>query len=161
LGTVNGIAATLGKETTRPDHVSAVTNLVSLVTMTTKRRSDPSLGLNAAVAAVLNGERVAAGMTFDQLADVSGISKQQLMRLLSTTQRHIDVEVLGLLADIFQTTSAEIVVAAQRRMDRPARETEEDLARRLAREALANQTSRRSQPARQHGDNARNQSNSA
>lgn len=84
-----------------------------------KRESDPSKGLNAAVAAVLNGERVAAGMTFDQLADVSGISKQQLMRLLSTTKRHIDVEVLALLAGIFHSTSAQIVSAAQERLERP------------------------------------------
>jgi transcriptional regulator with XRE-family HTH domain len=84
----------------------------------TKRQSDPAQGLNAAVAAVLNGERVAAGMTFDELATVSGVSKQQLMRLLSTTKRHIDVEVLELLAASFGTTSARVVAAAQERLAR-------------------------------------------
>lgn len=101
---------------TCPDHVSAVPNVVSLVTV--KRESDPAQGLNAAVAAVLNGERVAAGMTFDQLADASGISKQQLLRLLSTTKRHISLEVLDILAPIFVTTPGRIIASAEERMAR-------------------------------------------
>lgn len=110
----------------------------------TKRESDPAQGLNAAVAAELNGERVSAGMTFDQLADVSGISKQQLMRLLSTKRRHIDVEVLALLAGVFHTSSAQIVAAAQERMTRPGWNTstvltpaEEEEARAAMRAAMA------------------------
>lgn len=78
-----------------------------------KRESNPAQGLNAAVAAVLNGERVAAGMTFEQLADVSGISKQQLLRLLSTTKRHITLE-----AEKFNTTTPQVIAAAQERMSR-------------------------------------------
>jgi transcriptional regulator with XRE-family HTH domain len=115
----------------------------------TKRQSDPAQGLNAAVAAVLNGERVAAGMTFDELATVSGVSKQQLMRLLSTTKRHIDVEVLELLAASFGTTSARVVASAQERLARTPEATR-------AREAMRAELLRREGT---RGDNEDNEDN--
>lgn len=107
----------------------------------TNRERDPAQGLNAAVAAVLNGERVSAGMTFDQLAKVSGISKGQLMRLLSTTKRHIDLDVLEDLAHIFNAEPETILAAATERLSRtrPAGVDPDDEAdaRRIMRDAMA------------------------
>lgn len=68
---------------------------------------------------MLSGERVAAGMTYDDLAGVSGISKRALMRYLSTKDRHIDVHVLDTLAGVFRTTPVHIMAAATERLNRP------------------------------------------
>jgi transcriptional regulator with XRE-family HTH domain len=75
-------------------------------------------GLNAAVAATLNGERVAAGLTFDQLATRVGVSKRQLMRLLSSAERDIDVNVLAALAVAFGMKSSDVMTLAEERMRR-------------------------------------------
>lgn len=82
---------------------------------------DRSGGLNGAVAAVLNGERAAAGITFDQLGKDVGLSKRTVLRLLSTTERDIDVEVLAAMAERFGMTPVEVIEAAQKRMERTAR----------------------------------------
>jgi transcriptional regulator with XRE-family HTH domain len=79
---------------------------------------DPGKGLNAAVAATLNAERVAAGLTFEGLADLVGISKRTLMRQLSTTERHIDVADLADLAAVFRLTSSDVLRMAEERMGR-------------------------------------------
>lgn len=79
--------------------------------MTTSPR--PRDGINAAVAATLNGERVAAGLTFDELAARTGISKRTLMRLLSTVERDIDVNVLAAIADVFGLTPAQTIARAE------------------------------------------------
>lgn len=76
-------------------------------------------GLNAAVAATLNGERTAAGLTHDDLAELSGVNKRTLMRLLKA-QRDIDVNVMAALAAVFNLTPAELLAKAedwQRRTD--------------------------------------------
>lgn len=85
----------------------------------TERVKDAGQGLNAAVAATLNAERVAAGYTFEGLADLSNISKRTLMRQLSTKERHIDIDDLATLAGVFGLTVSEVIGMAQARMDRP------------------------------------------
>lgn len=82
---------------------------------------DPSTGLNSAVAAVLNGERTRAKMTFDALATASGLSKRTVMRQLSTLERHIDVTDLAIYAAIFNMTPGEVVAEAQQWMRRQER----------------------------------------
>lgn len=82
---------------------------------------DPGKGLNAALAATLNGERVAAGMTFDALAAATGISKRTLLRQLSTMERHIDVSDVAAIAEQFNLTAVEVFVMAEQRMERAGR----------------------------------------
>lgn len=82
------------------------------------RPFDPAVGLNAAVAAVLEGERAAARMTLQELADVSGVSYRTLQRLLSSRDRHIDLATLDQLARAFRTTPERIIAGAQERMAR-------------------------------------------
>lgn len=87
--------------------------------------NDPDMSLNDALAATLNGERVRAGLTFDALATKSGISKRQLMRLLSTAERDIDVPVLDTLAAVFHTSSSQLVADAEEWRSRPSGDTHE------------------------------------
>jgi transcriptional regulator with XRE-family HTH domain len=82
---------------------------------------DPRKGLNAAVAATLNAERVAAGLTFEGLADLVGISKRTLMRQLSTEsseRRHIDVADMADIAAVFRLTASDVLRMAEERMGR-------------------------------------------
>lgn len=79
---------------------------------------DPSDGLNAALAATLNGERVASGMTFDELADASGIPKRTLLRKVSTTERHLNVEDVSRIAAAFNLTVVEVLARAEDRLRR-------------------------------------------
>lgn len=81
--------------------------------------SESSRGLNAAVAATLNGERVAAGMTFDQLAERTGMSKQTLMRLLSTRKRHLTIAAVAAIAEAFGMSVPDVFAHATERMRRP------------------------------------------
>lgn len=98
---------------------------------------DPTKGLNAAVAAVLNGERAAQGMTFDDLARTSGLSKSTLLRLLGSNlekRRDIDVAQLYSLAVALGMTPVDVFQAAVARMDRQARATRDEFTlRRTAR----------------------------
>lgn len=82
---------------------------------------DPAKGLNAALAATLNGERVASGMTFDGLAAATGISKRTLMRQLSTMERHIDISHVAAMAEAMGLTVGEVFVAAEARLERGRR----------------------------------------
>ena len=79
---------------------------------------DPGKGLNAALAATLNGERVASGMTFDELAAKTGISKRTLLRQLSTTERHIDISHVAVIARAFGLSVVEVLARAEERMER-------------------------------------------
>lgn len=85
---------------------------------------DPSKGLNAALAATLNGERAAAGMTFDQLAAATGISKRTLLRQLSTTERHIDIADAATIAAQFNLTLADALTMAEARLARTSKGVE-------------------------------------
>ena len=82
---------------------------------------DPSTGLNAALAATLNGERVASGMTFDELATETGISKRTLLRQLSTTERHIDIDDAARIASAFGLSVVDVLTTATERLDRTLR----------------------------------------
>lgn len=82
---------------------------------------DPAKGLNAALAATLNGERVASGMTFDQLAAATGISKRTLLRQLSTMERHIDITDAANIAAQFDLTLGQALAMAEERMGRTHR----------------------------------------
>lgn len=79
------------------------------------------MGLNAALAATLNGERAAAGVTFEQLAAATGISKRTLLRQLSTMERHIDVADAASIAAQFDLTLAQALMMAEERMNRRPR----------------------------------------
>jgi len=79
---------------------------------------DPAKGINAALAATLNGERVAAGMTFDQLAAATGISKRTLLRQLSSMERHIGIADAANIAEQFNLSLGEALAMAERRMRR-------------------------------------------
>ena len=95
--------------------------------MTTPRPRASRTGLNAAIAATLNGERVALGLTFDDLADKSGISARSLKRYLSSTDRDIKVDVLARVAQAMDISVDEVIRRADQRLDPPpsgrARET--------------------------------------
>lgn len=83
-----------------------------------KVEKDPAKGLNAALAATLNGERTAAGMTFDQLAAATGISKRTLLRKISTTERALDIEEAAIIAAQFDLTLGEALSMASQRVAR-------------------------------------------
>lgn len=81
---------------------------------------DPSKGLNAALASTLRGELAASGMTFDQLATQTGISKRTLLRQLSTMERHIDISHAESIAAQFNLSLGEVLrMAEDRRARRP------------------------------------------
>lgn len=80
--------------------------------------NDPGKGLNAALAATLKGELAASGMTFDQLAAVTGISKRTLLRQLSTKERHIPINHVAVIAAAFGLTAVEVMDAASARLER-------------------------------------------
>jgi len=82
---------------------------------------DPAKGLNAAVAATLKGELAASGLTFDQLALATGISKRTLLRQLSTVERDLSVASIAAIATTFNMTLSEVMEAAERRLERAER----------------------------------------
>lgn len=82
---------------------------------------DPSKGLNAALAATLNGERVASGMTFDELAAATGISKRTLLRQLSTMERDMNIATVAAIATAVGLPLTDVLVAAERRLERTQR----------------------------------------
>lgn len=86
---------------------------------------DPTRGLNAAVAATLNGERVASGLTFDALAERSGINKRQLIRMLSAQERHIDVANLAAISNALGVSPGYVVRLATERLERTAENHEQ------------------------------------
>lgn len=85
---------------------------------------DPSRGLNAAVAATLNGERSAAGKSFQDLADMIGVSKRTMLRQLSTKERHIGTNELDAMAAAFGLTADQVIAMARERMNRPPTPTD-------------------------------------
>lgn len=84
----------------------------------------PAEGLNAALAATLNGERVACSMTFDDLAEAAGIPKRTLLRKISTTERHLNIEEVRRIAQALGLTVTEVMVRAEERLERAARQGE-------------------------------------
>lgn len=82
----------------------------------------PSEGLNAAVARTLNGERAASKVSFDKLAETTGISKRTLLRLLSTMERDLDVSVIDRIARALGLTVLDVFTMAEQRIEREARQ---------------------------------------
>lgn len=83
---------------------------------------DPSKELNAALADTLKGELAASGMTFDQLAAKTAISKRTLLRLLSTKERALKVDYIVAIASAFNLTAGEVFLAAEARLEREHRD---------------------------------------
>lgn len=81
---------------------------------------DPAKGLNAALAATLKGELAASGMTFDQLAAATGISKRSLLRKLSTMERTLDIDEAATIAAQFNLTLGQALEMASARLSRGA-----------------------------------------
>lgn len=73
--------------------------------------------LNAAVAATLNGERVAAGLTFEQLASKTGISARSLKRYLSGVERDIKVNTLAQIAGPLGLSLTEVIRRSELRRE--------------------------------------------
>lgn len=84
----------------------------------TATEKDPGRGLNAALAATLNGERVAHGMSFDDLAAATGISRRTLIRQLSETSRHIDIADAANIAGQFGLSLGQALAMADERLNR-------------------------------------------
>lgn len=83
--------------------------------------SSPRGDLNAAIAATLNGERAAAGLTFEQLADKTGISARSLKRYLSGTARDprdLTVTSLGEITMALNISIGEVIRRAEQRLER-------------------------------------------
>lgn len=73
----------------------------------------PGDGMNAAVAAVLRGERESAHITYEELGKRTGISPRTLKRLMSSVERDIDVNVLASLGEAFNMTPAQVMERAE------------------------------------------------
>ena len=71
--------------------------------------------LTRAVAQQLQAERAAAGMTYAQLAEASGVNEQSITRYL-TGKRDFKIEVLGQLADALSLTPQTILARAIERI---------------------------------------------
>lgn len=90
--------------------------MVHLKYMTPRPRA-MSGDLNDAVAATLNGERAAAALTYDQLAERANINLRTLKRYISPTHdRDITVAAMGRLAVVFDLSIQEIMRRAELRM---------------------------------------------
>lgn len=74
-------------------------------------------GLNGAIAAQLRAERVALGLTNDELAEQTEIPKVSLQRYLAGT-RAIDIATLDSLARALGVTATQIVRDAEARLER-------------------------------------------
>lgn len=104
----------------------------------------PKGGLNAAVAATLNGERVAQGYTFDQLADMTGISARSLKRYLSGAERDLTVATLGTIAAALDLPLTEVIHRADIWLGREdSAEGVQEKAARIVKEARAEARRRR------------------
>jgi transcriptional regulator with XRE-family HTH domain len=68
----------------------------------------PSQGLNAAVAARLQAERAALGLTVEQLARLSDVPYASLRRYLKA-ERDIDVATLGALCEVLRISPDALV----------------------------------------------------
>lgn len=88
------------------------------------QHSDPGAGLNGALARTLNGERVAAHLTFADLATRTGISERQLIRLLSKMERTLNITVAEQIAEAVGLQLVEVLIMAEARLDREQRGAE-------------------------------------
>lgn len=79
--------------------------------------STPTDGLNAAVAAVLRGERAMSGMTIEELSERSGVPKVSVQRFLAG-RRTINLDVLDALCMGLQLIPEDVVTQARERQRR-------------------------------------------
>lgn len=77
--------------------------------------TDPSTGLNAAVAAELRAEQGRQKITVPALAEIADVPYGSLRRYLNA-DRHIDVAVLDALASALGLTATDVIRAAQERL---------------------------------------------
>lgn len=80
---------------------------------------DPSVGINAAVAAELRAERGAQKITVEALAQRSGVPKRTLLRLLNA-ERGIAMEPLTAIAGALNVPVSLVVSRAEERLEREA-----------------------------------------
>lgn len=80
---------------------------------------DPSVGINAAVAAELRAERGAQKITVDALAQRSGIPKRTLLRLLNA-ERGITLGPLAAITEALDVPMSLVVSRAEERLGREA-----------------------------------------
>ena len=78
---------------------------------------DPSVGINAAVAAELRAERGAQKITVEALAQRSGVPKRTLLRLLNA-ERGIAMEPLAAIAGALNVPVSLVVSRAEERLER-------------------------------------------
>ena len=78
---------------------------------------DPSVGINAAVAAELRAERGAQKITVEALAQRSGVPKRTLLRLLNA-ERGIAMEPLTAIAGALNVPVSLVVSRAEERLER-------------------------------------------
>lgn len=71
--------------------------------------------LAEAVAKQIQAERVAAGLTYEQLGERAGIDKQSTMRYL-LGRRPINMERLGMFADALGLDPVEVIARAMARI---------------------------------------------
>lgn len=86
---------------------------------------DPSVGINAAVAAELRAERGAQKITVEALAQRSGVPKRTLLRLLNA-ERGIAVEPLTAIAGALNVPVSLVVSRAEERLEREETAAERD-----------------------------------
>ena len=80
---------------------------------------DPSVGINAAVAAELRAERGAQKITVDALAQRSGVPKRTLLRLLNA-ERGIALGPLAAITEALDVPMSLVVSRAEERLGREA-----------------------------------------
>ena len=69
------------------------------------------------MAATLNGERAAQKLTFDQLADKTGISARSLKRYLSAEERNMTITHVGEIAKALGLSLTEVVRRTEMRQE--------------------------------------------
>lgn len=76
----------------------------------------PATGFNAYVAAELRAERAAKQITYDKLAELTGINRRTLIRLLKA-ERAIDTAHLASLCEALGMDIVDLISAAERRAE--------------------------------------------
>jgi hypothetical protein len=87
-------------------------------------------GLNAAVAAVLEGERAAADLNYPTLGQRCGLSARTLMRKLSTHEADLDINEVAAIGEVFHLAPSEVVARGE---EYQLRNSPEDVGREIAR----------------------------
>lgn len=81
----------------------------------------PADGINGALARTLNAERAAQRIPFELLAQRADVSRSQIFRLLSRTDRALSIEVAHRIARALGFTLLEALTLAYERLERERR----------------------------------------